>query len=118
MAADLALMDYQFILVVSYYFSNFVEVTRLSSSISFAVIKAMKEIFAGFGIPDELVSDNGPQFASSEFKKFADSWSFRHTTSSPGYPQSNGKAEQAVQTVKRIFRKCEEMGQPQTIWLC
>ena len=116
-AADLALMDDRFILVVSDYFSNFVEVTRLSSSTSFAVIKAMKEIFARFGIPDELVSDNGPQFASSEFKKFADSWSFRHTTSSPGYPQSNGKAEQAVQTVKRIFRKCKETGQSEYLAL-
>ena len=116
-AADLALMDDRFILVVSDYFSNFVEVTRLSSSTSFAVIKAMKEIFARFGIPDELVSDNGPQFASSEFKKFADSWSFRHTTSSPGYPQSNSKAEQAVQTVKRIFRKCKETGQSEYLAL-
>ena len=97
-------MDDRFILVVSDYFSNFAEVARLSST-SFAVIKAMKEMFARFGIPNELVSDNGPQFASSEFKKFADAWSFRHTTSSPGYPQSNGKAEQAVQTVNRIFRK-------------
>ena len=116
-AVDLAEIDGRHILVTSDYFSNFVEVTRLNSTTSAAVSKALKEILARFGITDELVSDNGPQFSSSEFKRFADTWSFRHTTSSPGYPQSNGKAEQAVQTVKRMFRKCKETGQSEFLAL-
>ena len=41
---------------------------------------------------------------------FAKSWSFNHVTSSPRYPQSNGKAENAVRTVKRLFEKCKETG--------
>ena len=56
------------------------------------------------------VTDNGPQFASKEFEAFAKSWSFNHTTTSPRYPQSNGKAENAVKTVKRLFQKCKESG--------
>ena len=73
----------------------------------------MKKIFARFGIPEKVVSDNGPQYSNTrhllsrnhEFKKFADEWGFSHTTSSPEYPQSNGAAERAVQTVRRILKK-------------
>uniref|UniRef100_A0A9J8B237 Gypsy retrotransposon integrase-like protein 1 n=1 Tax=Cyprinus carpio carpio TaxID=630221 RepID=A0A9J8B237_CYPCA len=59
------------------------------------------------GIPDIVISDNGPQFSSQEFQKFSDHWAFLHKTSSPGYPQSNGKAESAVKTAKRLMRKAQ-----------
>ena len=48
---------------------------------------------------------NGPQFDCSEFRKFASLWEFKHETSSPLYPQSNGKVEQAVKTAKQLMRK-------------
>ena len=75
-----------------------------------AVVRELKTIFARFGIPEALVTDNGPQFASKEFGAFAKSWSFNHITTSPRYPQSNSKAENAVKTVKRLFEKCKESG--------
>ena len=98
-------------LVVCDYFSNFIEVERLQITTSRAVCKALKVLFARYGVPDVLVSDNGPQFASAEFATFAKKWSFEHKTSSPRYPQSNRKAENAVKTVKRLFNKCRETGQ-------
>ncbi|XP_021170215.2 uncharacterized protein K02A2.6-like [Fundulus heteroclitus] len=57
------------------------------------------------GIPDIVISDNGPQYASLEFQHFSQKWGFEHRTSSPGYPQSNGKAESAVKTAKRLMLK-------------
>ena len=48
---------------------------------------------------------NGPQYASSEFQQFAHDWEFCHVTSSPKYPQSNGKAEQAVKMAKRLLKR-------------
>ena len=62
------------------------------------------------GIPDKIVSDNGPQFSSQEFKKFKDLYEFDHVTSSPTYSQSNGKAENAVKTVQRVMLKASEAG--------
>ena len=65
------------------------------------------EIFARFGVSDTVVTDNGPQFSGADFAGFAQSWGFEHITSSPRFAQSNGKAENAVKTVKRLFRKCK-----------
>ena len=68
-------------------------------------------MYARYGVPDTLVTDNGPQFAPAEFTTFSKTWKFEHITSSPRYPQLNGKAENVVKTVKRLFQKCKETGQ-------
>ena len=52
-----------FIVVVDYY-SNFIEVKKLSGTRSVSIVAYLKEQFARYGIPDELVSDNGPQYTS------------------------------------------------------
>ena len=41
--------------------------------------------FSRFGVPDELYTDNGPQYSSWEFKQFSKEWGFIHKTSSPGF---------------------------------
>ena len=64
----------------------------------------LRELFSRTAIPDIFWSDRGPQFTSREFKSFADQWGFHHQTSTPHYPQSNGRAEAAVKSMKRIIR--------------
>ena len=68
-----------------------------------ALIQELKEIFASQGIPEALVSDNGSQFSSKEFKDFTVAWGIAHVTSSPKFSQSNGEAKRAVQTVKQML---------------
>ena len=82
------------------YYSNFLEVDRLRSTTSNAVIQSLKKTFARHGIPDIVVSDIGPQYASDEFHKFAAAWKFNHITTSPHHPQANGKAESAIKILK------------------
>lgn len=78
---------------------------KLPSLTSSAVINKLKQVFARHGIPEDAISDNGPQYASREFSDFAKEWKFQHRTSSPRYPQSNGLAEKTVQTAKNILEK-------------
>ena len=75
---------------------------------SSTVITHMKSVMARFGIVDELITDNGTQFTSEEFKTFAQLYEFKHTTSSPTYPRSNGMAEKGVQIAKRLITKANE----------
>ena len=70
-------------LITSDYFSRFPEVIKLTNNTSAGVISALKSLFARYGIPEELVSDNGPQYASQEFSDFAKQYNLQHTTSSP-----------------------------------
>ena len=96
-----------FLLVVDYH-SRYPEVAKLSSTTSAAIIERMKSIFARHGIPEILMSDNGPQYSAAEFLKFSKKYGFTHITSSPRYPQSNGEAERAVQTIKNLLSKSED----------
>lgn len=84
---------------------RYIEIARLSSTTSQQVINHLMSIFARHGIPQTVVSDNGPQFSSAVFQKFADEVHFNHVTSSPRYPQANGEAERAVQTIKGLLKR-------------
>ncbi|KAL5500080.1 hypothetical protein EMCRGX_G011580 [Ephydatia muelleri] len=97
----------QYLLIIDY-FSRYVELSKLSATTSQDVINHMKSIFARHGIPNEVVSDNGPQFSSNVFHSFAGEYGFVHTTSSPRYPQGNGEAERAVRTIKNILDKAKD----------
>ena len=50
--------------------SKWPEVMLMSSTTSQATIRALRQWFATYGLPQQLVSDNGPQFSSVEFATF------------------------------------------------
>ena len=66
------------------------------------LIKAYRELFATFGVPEELSSDGGSEYTSNAFQEFLKSWS-EHRLSSAYNPQSNGRAEVTVKTMKRLL---------------
>jgi len=103
--SDLFELKSRHYVVVVDYTSRWFEIKELDKTTSQYVIDAIQGIFAIHGIPKVVISDNGPQYASSEFEHFARTWGFTHVTSSPRHPMSNGEAERAVQTAKNILKK-------------
>ena len=57
------------------------------------------------GIPNQIVTDNGPQFTASEFEQFCKNNGINHTLTAPYHPSSNGEAERFVQTFKQTMQK-------------
>ena len=96
-----------YLLVVDY-FSRYIEIARLHRTTTADVVTHLKSIFARHGIPESLISDNGPQYSSREFQDFAKDYEFLHITSSPYYPQGNGEAERAVGTIKNLLKKSDD----------
>lgn len=92
-------------LVVSDYFSRYLEILHMPTTTASQVVLKLKTLFARFGCPDQAVSDNGPQFACEEFREFAREFDFQHITSSPHNPQGNGHAERGVQIAKTILQQ-------------
>ena len=68
------------------------------------------ELFSVEGIPDEIMSDNGPPFNGKGFSSFLTGLGIRHTTSSPNYSWSNGSIERQIQTIKRLMEKASSLG--------
>ena len=107
-ASDLFSFDGESYVLVGDYFSKFVEYTKLShDTTSASVITFLQEQFARHGIPEQLISDGGPQYDSKEFSAFATKYGFTHIKSSPEYPQSNGFAESQVKILKNILKKAK-----------
>ena len=86
------------------YFSHFIEITKLTSTSTTAVITQMKSIFARHGISCSVMSNNGPQFSADMFSSFAKEYGFTHYTSNPRFPQANSDVERGVRTVKTLLK--------------
>ena len=91
--SDLFELDRQVYLLSVDYYSKWVFVEALQETRSIDVIRVLERQFVDFGVPERLVTDNGPQYGSSEFREFAKRMNFEHATSSPNYARSNGQSE-------------------------
>ncbi|XP_054723042.1 uncharacterized protein K02A2.6-like [Uloborus diversus] len=92
-------------LIVVDSFSKWLEVVRVPSTESAATINALRKLFATHGIPNILVSDNGPSFTSEAFQDFLVRNGIKFVPTAPHHPSSNGQAERMLQTTKNALKR-------------
>ena len=88
--------------------SKSIEVFPMSSTTASTTIRALRFLFVTHGLPEVIVSDNGPQFVAQEMKDFLKSSGIRHCLSSPYHPASNGEVERAVRTFKESMKTMKD----------
>ena len=65
--------------------------------------RALRRLFSTFGVPSEISSDGGPEFIANQTEDFFKRWGVSHRVSSVSFPSSNGRAELAVKSTKRLL---------------
>ncbi len=101
---DFAEKDGQNYLVVIDSHSKWMEVIHMATSTTAQrTIDALRTLFAAYGFPEEIVSDNGPQFIAADFAQFLERNGVKHTRVPPYHPASNGAAERSVQILKKAL---------------
>ena len=110
LASDIFHFQNDSYLLIVDFTSRFPIVCKLKSMTAKHVASHFSQVFGEYGWPDTLLTDNGPCYASHEFKQLMADMSVNHITSSSHYPQSNGLAEKYVQIVKNLFTKAHEEG--------
>lgn len=92
------------LLVVDAY-SKWMEVFQMGVTTTEKTIEKLRTLFSAYGLPEEIVSDNGVQFTSFEFAEFVRKNKIRHTLTPPYHAQSNGAVERCVQSTKQSLLK-------------
>ena len=98
------------LLIIVDAYSKWSEVIEMSSTTTAKMITVLRQVFSSYGLPEQIVSDNGPQFSSSEFSEFAKLNGIKHILISPYHPLSNGEAERFVCTFKEAMKAGQNDG--------
>ena len=107
---DLFLHGSSWCVIVADYYLKYPWIFHLAAISSKDVISALKFCFSEFGIPEEVISDRGPQFTAKYYQDFAAQYGFKLTTSSPYYPKGHGFIYRQTQTIKCLLSKCAKDG--------
>jgi hypothetical protein len=96
----------QYILVCTDYVTKWVEAKALVRATEQLVVKFLfEEIFVRFGVPREIVTDQGAQFTSKMVKDLASKYQIKHRKSTPYHPQANGQVESTNKNLEAIVTK-------------
>ncbi|KAG1935337.1 K02A2.6-like [Pimephales promelas] len=103
------LENHMFLVLVDAH-SKWPEVAVMHNTSSEKTIEELRNVFSRFGLPQQLVSDNGPQLVSEEFQSFLSVNGIQHIRSAPYHPSTNGLAERFVQTLKKALKTSQGKG--------
>ena len=94
-----------YVLTLIDYATRWVEAIPLRDITSQAVSEALLTIFARVGLPEEILSDGGPQFVSQVMELVLQTLGIKHSVSTPYHPQTNGLCERVNGTIKSLIQK-------------
>jgi len=84
--------------------SRWPEVVILRSTTSAAIIGHLKKIFAAYGLPEKVITDNGANLVSQEFEDFLKTHGVQHRKVTPYWPQANAEVERFNRTIGKAIR--------------
>ncbi len=84
--------------------SKWGEVFQMTQTIATKTVEVLRQLFSSYGLPEQVVSDNGPQFVSEEFHQFMQGNGICHIRCAPYHPASNGLVERFVRTFKEAMK--------------
>ena len=93
---------YYVVIIDSY--SKWIEIAPMKSITSEKTIDYLLNVFARWGLPHQIVTDNGPQLVSKEFEDFLQRNGIKHIVTAPYKPSTNGAAERAVGSLKNLLK--------------
>lgn len=85
--------------------SKWIVAFQMSTATASTTIQRLRQLFAQFGIPESIISDNGPQFVAAEFQDFSQLNGIKHTRVAPYHSSSNGLAERAMKIFQQGLKK-------------
>ena len=104
MSIDFCEVAGYYVLVVIDDYSRFPEVEIVHSASAKTVLPKLDRVFAAYGVPQVVKSDNGPPFNGHEFAQFADYLGFKHRRVTPLRPEANGEVERLMKTFGKVIR--------------
>ena len=102
--------NFKFLLVLIDHHSKWPEVKPVTTITTHSVIEFLSELFCRWGLPEEIITDNGRQFISREFEDFLSSLAIKHCRTALYHPQSNGAVERFNRVLKEGLRTAKATG--------
>jgi hypothetical protein len=100
----------KYLLVIIDQLSHFPICREISSTAAQVVIPTLINLFAEFGVPNKMKTDNGPPFNSKRFSDFAKNEGFHHQKVMPRWAQANGQVERFMRCLGKVMRNATVTG--------